>query len=1149
MRFSLFLFFIALISPLNAQKLFPPTPVQGESLPEWAKWMYGRNPNVWKIDDAYHLWRQTHPDEKTTYTQYYKKWRRAAISNIDNQGFIQKNTPRVRLGAMQERAPVWGYVGPLETFNTNQGPNPLAKSEQANVYCFDQSLSNPDVLYCGTEGGEVFKSTDRGNNWFCVSRNLPISAPTALEVHPSNSEIVLLGEGSNIRMSLDGGANWQVVLNVPDFSPNEIVFNPQNPNIVLAATWRGLYRSMDAGFNWTLVFPEACYDIDWKSDDPQTAFLLRNNPSERICTFYKSSDFGETWSIRQNGWYSSTDSARTDGGARLAVSKADPNRVYVILIGESKAGDDGFIGLYRSDDAGESWTLPNPPAGGPYDDTQHPNMATIGTTGGYHQGFYNLGLDVSDSNPDQVLVGFLKLWRSQNGAASFECIGGYCSNPFNYVHPDCQEIEINGDDIWMTSDGGIEHSTDFFQTHYAQNRGITSSDFWGFGAGWNEDILVGGRYHNGNTAWYETWEEGEFLGLGGGEASTGYVNPGIPRTAYFSDLGLITLPEVQNGYTQYAGFGKFPNESYYEAESGEMEFDPRCWNHLLVSRDNILWRTEDGLSWNPLHTFGNDPNSRILQFEICRSNPDVLYAFQRAAYSWDPGQLWKSNDGGKNWFELSIPPAYARRMLLSVDPENENRIWVAFPDGSNDAKMFFSADGGQSWKNITTNALSDQTITYILCQGGTQGGIYVATYRSIYYRNEAMNDWQEYADGLPAQIATCILRPFYRDGRLRLGAYGKGIWEAPWFEMGRPVAQPMVNKRITECPGEVFEFDDYSMLLHEGAKWLWHFPGGTPEFSSLRNPKVTYQQPGVYDVQLTVTDQFGNSSTKTVPQMLTVLPVVINSLPVACDFSNGPDPLTVINPDGDITWAPISLTSCDTSGNTAYYVHNYVYSGYGRDELLFPVNLDLTQLSEAKLKFNVAYAPYFDGNAFIDSLFVTLSDDCGASTKSLFRSGGEALSTTTSGIGQNNLYEYEEFSPQSCEEWREIQLDLADYLGKIITLHIISQSGYGNNLYIDAISLNGELMVSTNQAKSQDAYLRIAPNPTSGALLVRGKLPYSGLYQLLVEDAVGQTVVKRDFYAQAGGWDQELSLQNMPAGVYFVRLAGADNQVVRVVKQ
>ena len=47
------------------------------------------------------------------------------------------------------------------------------------------------------------------------------------------------------------------------------------------------------------------------------------------------------------------------------------------------------------------------------------------------------------------------------------------------------------------------------------------------------------------------------------------------------------------------------------------------------------------------------------------------------------------------------------------------------------------------------------------------------------------------------------------------------------------------------------------------ASWSWSFPGGFPNSSNLEDPTVVYNQPGSYDVTLTVTDQFG-SSTQTI---------------------------------------------------------------------------------------------------------------------------------------------------------------------------------------------------------------------------------------------------------------------------------------------
>jgi PKD repeat protein/photosystem II stability/assembly factor-like uncharacterized protein len=1142
------LLFVLSIHSIQAQKLAPLPPAAGEMLPPWAQEMYSDHPNVWKVEQQYRDWRISHPNEKTTFTQYYKKWRRAAQPFTNAEGWIEKpNTTATtdfaqRINQLKNNAattgvalPNWTSIGPFETFNSNAGPNPLAQSSQANIYCIDQSFSSPDVVYCGTEGSEIFKSTDRGLNWTCISRNEVISSPTALEVHPNNPDTVLVGDNRQIIKSDDGGTTWYNVLTANDLSVNEIKINPANTQIVLAATFKGLYRSTNGGLQWTLLFPEACYDIEWKTDDPSTAFIVRNDPSAKIARFYKSSDSGLTWQLKDNGWFFSNAAGVNDGGARLAVTNADPNRLYAVLIGEAKTGDSGFIGIYRSDDAGETWTLPNPPAGGPWIEDTHPNMATIGRTGGYHQGFYNLGFDASDTNPDQVMAGFLNLWVSSNGAQSFSCIGGYCGNSFNYVHPDCQEIEINGDDLWMTSDGGVEYSNDFFQTHYALNRGITSSDFWGFATGWNDDLFVGGRYHNGNTGWYEDWLPGECLSLGGGEAPTGYVNPGAGRKAYFSDTGGAVLPEMQNGFTQYINIGKYPNESYYDSESGEIEWDPRSWNTFYVSKDNKIWKTENGgINWSILKSFGNDSTAQTTSLEISRSNPDHIYVFQRASYTWDPGKLWKTSNGGTTWTLTNLPPGNARRAHIAVSPEDENLIWIAYPDGENGKKIYRSTNGGLQWTNLSTPALNDEHITGLFHQGGTNGALYLGTYRTTWYRDDSMSDWMPYNEGLPKSIATCIMRPFYRDSKLRMGAYGKGVWEVPFFQKSRPVAQPMVIKRVTDCPADTLQFDDYSMLEHAGATWSWQFPGGSPATSTLRNPRVVYNNSGEYDVTLTVTNPQG-TSTKTVPKMVKILPPVINYGAINNDFSGGLDNLTILNPDGGITWSPINITTCEASGDTALFVENYVYSSYGQDEILLPINLDLNLVVDPVLEFRVAYAPYYDGNAFIDSLKVLISTDCGSSFQTIFRSGGEALSTTTSGLGANNLYEQENFSPQNCDEWRDIALDLKAFMGKYVTIKILNQSGYGNNMYLDDLALTGTFLVGT-QPNAQRTSLRIQPNPTRNTTILQGNSRKNEQLVVSLYHITGQQIWTRTEQVAAGTWTLPIPMETLPSGVYSVRV-------------
>jgi len=184
MKFILVSICIIIFTPLFAQKYYKVAPVKGETLPDWAILMYSDHPNVWQVDDAYREWRKLHLNAKTTFTQYYKKWRHDIDPFINNQGFEQRPTEeekqefKSRLELLNKNNPLyspsrvatWRVLGPMETFSKSEGPDPVAVSSQVNVYCFDQSLSHPDILYCGTEGGEIYKSIDRGQNWFCVKK-------------------------------------------------------------------------------------------------------------------------------------------------------------------------------------------------------------------------------------------------------------------------------------------------------------------------------------------------------------------------------------------------------------------------------------------------------------------------------------------------------------------------------------------------------------------------------------------------------------------------------------------------------------------------------------------------------------------------------------------------------------------------------------------------------------------------------------------------------------------------------------------------------------------------------------------------------------------------------------------------------------------
>jgi PKD repeat protein len=62
------------------------------------------------------------------------------------------------------------------------------------------------------------------------------------------------------------------------------------------------------------------------------------------------------------------------------------------------------------------------------------------------------------------------------------------------------------------------------------------------------------------------------------------------------------------------------------------------------------------------------------------------------------------------------------------------------------------------------------------------------------------------------------------------------------------------------CAPMSIEFSGKNVIGVSG--WNWSFPGGNPSSSTLPNPRIVYEQPGVYDVVLSITNNAGTSSVK-----------------------------------------------------------------------------------------------------------------------------------------------------------------------------------------------------------------------------------------------------------------------------------------------
>jgi hypothetical protein len=373
-------------------------------------------------------------------------------------------------------------------------------------------------------------------------------------------------------------------------------------------------------------------------------------------------------------------------------------------------------------------------------------------------------------------------------------------------------------------------------------------------------------------------------------------------------------------------------------------------------------------------------------------------------------------------------------------------------------------NGGGSWTNLTNSLLNNESVQALGHIAGTDGGIYVATNKAIYYRNN-QTDFTLENNGLPLFTNGNILKPFYRDQKIRMATYGKGIYESNLVENPSEVIARITADKLSQtavCAIDSFYFDDYSFLSHQGANWQWTFPTGSPSSSTLRNPAVYFQSPGQHLAILQVTDGTGQTDTDSLYVTLSMF----NFQPgIQEDFQQEflPQGWSVVDHNGNGTWG--LSTSAGGFGNSsqATFFNNYDIDAQGSyDDLIMPIETGYLS-QQPYLYFDVAYARW--GSGYSDSLQVVVSSDCFATEDVLYFKGGEILATSP----DNQAF----FIPTNAQ-WRKDSVDLSAYANSgNLQIAFRNIGDWGNCLYLDNINL-GSL---ANTTEIQAAKRMIYPNP------------------------------------------------------------------------
>ncbi|HGJ67474.1 TPA: T9SS type A sorting domain-containing protein [bacterium] len=106
------------------------------------------------------------------------------------------------------------------------------------------SPREPSIVYAGTWGGGVYKSTDYGKIWVRKNSGLKNWNIYGLDIAKKNPDILYVGTEGGVFLSVDGSESWQDISEgLPPINTRigPIVIDQQRPHIVYAATDYGVY--------------------------------------------------------------------------------------------------------------------------------------------------------------------------------------------------------------------------------------------------------------------------------------------------------------------------------------------------------------------------------------------------------------------------------------------------------------------------------------------------------------------------------------------------------------------------------------------------------------------------------------------------------------------------------------------------------------------------------------------------------------------------------------------------------------------------------------------------------------------------------------------------------------------------------------------
>jgi YVTN family beta-propeller protein len=657
----------------------------------------------------------------------------------------------------------------------------------------------PNVFYIGVNNGGVWKTTDAGRTWTPLFDDQPTGSVGTVAVAPSNPNVLYVGSGEGLQRpdlstgdgvykSIDGGKTWKNIELHDGQQIPAILVDPHDPDRLFVAVLghpyganaeRGVFRSTNGGQTWQKILYKdentGAAALAFDPTNAQTVYAVlwssRQGPWENGAWqgpgsgLYKSTDGGTTWRQLTQGLPTPEQGL---GRIGIAVAPSDPRCLYAVVDARQLGG------VYRSDDAGESWR----------------RVHTQRRVWGRGSDFAEVRIDPRDK--EVVFVANTSVYRSSDGGQAFTAFKGAPGGDDYHtiwINPTDPQIMLLASDqgAVVTVNGGQTWSSWYNQPTAQFYHVITDNQFpyWVYG-GQQESGSAGvaSRGRDGQITcrdWYPV-----------GVEEYGYVAPD-PLNANLIYGGKVSRFDRTTGQVQEVGPEAVRSGKYRFLRTAPLLFSP-VDPHVLYLGANVLFKTADGgkhwevISPDLSRAAPEVPeNIGVFRTPALARQPrrGVIYtvapSYRDAQTIWagtDDGLIHVTRDGGKTWTDVTPPgvSSWSKVSLIDAGRFDAATAYAAVNRIRLDDQrphIYRTHDGGKSWQE-TVRGLPDNAPVNVVREDPVRKGLlFAGTERAVFVSFNDGDDWQPLRLNMPA---TSIRDLVIHDDDVVVGTHGRSFW-------------------------------------------------------------------------------------------------------------------------------------------------------------------------------------------------------------------------------------------------------------------------------------------------------------------------------------------------------------------------------------